>query len=69
MRWLIAFILIALLVWKLWPEPEPLPIEETFIAEPVQRLQDAKDFEQEYLDATEARKAEMEKKLEEADGG
>lgn len=69
MRWLVVIVIILLAAWKFWPQPEPIPVEETFIGEPVKRLNEAKAFEQQYLDATEARKAEMEKKLEEADGG
>jgi len=68
-RWLIALILILLLIWKFWPEPEPIPVEETFIGEPVKALNEAKGFEQEYLEATDAHKAEIEKRLEEAEGG
>ena len=69
MRWLIAFVIIALIAWKFWPEPEPIPVEETFIGEPIKRLNEAKQFEDEYLEATEEHKKEMEKQLEEATGG
>jgi len=69
MRWLIALVIIALIVWKFWPDPPPIPVEETFIGEPIKRLNEAKAFEDEYLKATEAHKKEMEKKLEESTGG
>jgi hypothetical protein len=68
-RWLIAFIIIALFVFFYWPRPDPIPAEETFIGEPIKKLNQAKAFEDEYLKATEAHKAEMEKQLEEASGG
>jgi hypothetical protein len=55
MRWLILIIIALLLLWRLTPEPEPVAIEDSFIAAPVQKLEDAKNYEQDYLDAVEAR--------------
>ena len=69
MRFLIALLILLLLVWHFWPEPEPVPVEKTFIAEPVQRLREAEQFEAQYLEATEARKRQLEKELEEQTGG
>ncbi len=64
MRWLLILIIVLLLGWQLMPDPEPVPIEKTFIAEPVQRLEDAKALEQQYLEADEARKQRLEDALE-----
>jgi len=69
MKWLIALILILLLVWRFWPEPEPIPVEETFIGPQVKVLQNAQTIEQEYLEAQEARKKRIEEELEKQDGG
>jgi hypothetical protein len=69
MRWLIVLLIILLAVYKFWPKPDPVPVEESFIAEPVKRLNEAKGFEDEYLKANDAHKAELEKQLEEATGG
>lgn len=69
MRWLIVFVLIALAVWYLLPEPEPRPVEETFIGDQIEALNKAEQFEQEYLDAVRERQEEMEAELEEAGGG
>lgn len=68
-RILIVLIILLLLAWRYWPDPEPIPVEETFIGEPVKRLHESQQFEQQYLEAVEARKAEMEKQLEEQAGG
>ncbi len=69
MRWLIGLIAILLALYYLWPEPEPIPVEETFIGEPVKALRSAEGFEDEYLEAQEARKDELERQLEEQTGG
>lgn len=69
MRWLLALIIVLALAWRFWPEPEPIPVEDTFIGEPVRALQDAQGFEDEYLEAQEARKQELERQLEEQTGG
>jgi len=68
-RWLLVLIIVLLLIWRFWPEPEPIPVEETFIGEPVRALHSAEAFEDEYLEAQEARKEELERKLEEQTGG
>lgn len=69
MRWLIAFILIALVVWYFLPEPEPRPVEETFIGDQIEALNKAEQFEQEYLDAVRERQEKMEAELDKEDGG
>lgn len=66
MRW-IVFILIALLAaWFFLPDPEPVPVEETFIAEPVNALRKAEAFEDTHLEQAEERKKRMEEAV---DGG
>jgi hypothetical protein len=52
------------LAW--WPEPPAPTVEETFIGPQIQTLNKAQDFEQEYLDALDKRKEEVERQ---ADGG
>ena len=69
MRWLILLLVIILTVYYFMPEPEPIPIEETFIGEPVKALQDAQGYEDEYLKANEERRKRMEEELEKATGG
>jgi len=69
MRWLIALLLIALAIWYFLPEPEPRPVEETFIGEEIKALNKAKQFEQEYLEAVRERQEKMEAELDEQDGG
>jgi hypothetical protein len=53
MRFLIVLIIIALVVFKLWPEPEVPPVEETFIGPQIQSLKKAEQVEQQYLEALE----------------
>ncbi|NIM71434.1 MAG: hypothetical protein GTN86_06775 [Xanthomonadales bacterium] len=60
MRWLLALIVVLLLVWYLFPEPEPVPVEESFIADEVHTLRKAEGFEQQYLDAERARRERLE---------
>ena len=69
MRWLIALILIVLLVLYVMEDPEPVPVEESFIKEPVKALRSAEGVEEDYLEATRRRQEEMEKALEEQSGG
>lgn len=69
MRWLILLVLLALAIAYFLPEPERVPVEETFIGDEIRAVQKAESFEQEYLDATRARQEQMEKDLEEAAGG
>ena len=60
MRVFLILLVLALLAWKLMPAPEPVPIEESVIAEPVKRLQEAEQLESQYLDQSEARKQRLE---------
>ena len=47
MRYLILLIVILLAAWALWPEPEPIPVEETFIGDQIRPLRKAEKFQQE----------------------
>ena len=60
MRVFLILLVLALLAWKLMPAPEPVPVEETVIGEPVKRLQEAEQLESQYLEQTEARKQRLE---------
>jgi len=66
MRALIVLIIIALLVFKFWPEQSRLSIEETFIAPQLEPLRKAEQLEQQYLDALEKKNEQIER---ESDGG
>jgi len=66
MRLLVVLIIIALLVFKFWPEPAMPPVEETFIGPQVQTLKKAEQVEQQYLDALEQTNKRIER---ESDGG
>ena len=68
MRFLVALIIALLAFYFFWPEPEPLPVEETFIGDQIKPLRKAEGFEDQYLKATEAKKKTIEQQLEE-DGG
>jgi hypothetical protein len=61
MRFLIVLIIIALLVFKYWPEPEPAPLEETFIGRQLEPLKKAENVEQQYQEALEKANLEIEK--------
>lgn len=60
LRVFLILLVLALLAWKLMPAPEPVPVEETVIGEPVKRLQEAEQLESQYLEQTEARKQRLE---------
>jgi hypothetical protein len=62
MRAFLILLVLALLAWKLLPTPEPVPVEETVIGEPVKRLQETQQFEAQFLEQADARK----KRLDEA---
>ncbi|MEM1413235.1 MAG: hypothetical protein AAGH19_12840 [Pseudomonadota bacterium] len=63
MRWLLVILIVLLTAWYLLPEPDPVPVEESFIAEPVGKLREAEALEDPYLEATEARKRQMEEAI------
>jgi hypothetical protein len=61
MRFLIVLIIVILLAIAWWPEPPTPAVEDTFIGPQIQTLNKAKAFEQEYLDALDKKKEEMER--------
>jgi len=69
MRWFIALIVILLAFFYFLPEPEPKPVEETFIGEQVKVLRKAENYEEEYLQAIKERQQQMEEELEKQTGG
>ena len=69
MRFLIVVILLLLTIFHFMKDPEPVPVEETFIGEQIKPLRKAEGFEEEYLKATDDRKKRMEEDLEKATGG
>jgi len=66
MRFLIVLLIVFLLVLAWWPEPPTPAVEETFIGPQIQTLNKVKDFEQDYMDALDKKKEEIERQ---ADGG
>lgn len=62
MRLLVAIIIIMLAIYFFMPEPQPKPVEETFVGKQLEPLRKAEGFEAEFLKAD----AEHQKKLEEA---
>jgi hypothetical protein len=62
-RLLIAILVIALCVWKLWPKP-PQPGTHTSPTEKI--LYETQEFEDEYIQANQDRMKEMERR---GDGG
>ena len=53
MRYLIVLIIIALLLFRFWPEQPTPTAEESFIGPQIQTLKKAEQIEQQYLDALE----------------
>ena len=65
MRFFLLLIVILLLVWKLWPD-QPVPTaDESFIGPQIQGLRKAEKLEEDYLDALDQKRKQME---EQADG-
>jgi hypothetical protein len=66
MRFLIVLIIVALAVFKLWPE-QPVPTaEESFIGPQIQSLKKAEQVEDQYLEALKRKNEQIEKQ---SDGG
>lgn len=66
MRFLIVLIIIALAVFKLWPD-QPVPTaEESFIGPQIQSLKKAEQVEDQYLEAVERANEQIDKQ---SDGG
>jgi hypothetical protein len=66
MRFLIVLIIIALIVFKFWPD-QPVPTaEESFIGPQIQSLNEAEQVEDQYMEALEKANEQIEKQ---SDGG
>ena len=66
MRFLIVLIIIALLVFKFWPE-QPIPTaEESFIGPQIESLKKAEQVEDQYTEALDRANQQIEK---DSDGG
>ena len=66
MRFLIVLIIIALAVFKLWPD-QPVPTaEESFIGPQIQSLKKAEQVEDQHLEALERANEQIDKQ---SDGG
>jgi hypothetical protein len=66
MRFIIVLIIIALVVFKLWPD-QPVPTaEESFIGPQVQSLKKAEQVEEQYMEALDRANQQIEKQ---SDGG
>lgn len=53
MRFILVLIVIALVVFKLWPDQPTPTAEESFIGPQLQSLKKAEQLEQQYLEALE----------------
>lgn len=69
MKLLLALLIILLLVWHFWPEPEPVPVEESFISDQVKVLEDMQSLETDLQKADEARRRRLEEEIEKQSGG
>ena len=49
-------------------DPEPVPIEEGFLREPVQQIQRTKDYQQQHLDQVRERQERLDRQLDEDAG-
>lgn len=64
MRYVIVLIIVLLAAWYFMGRPEPVPVEESFIAEPVKQLKQAEAMNETYLEQSDARKQRLEEALE-----
>lgn len=65
MKTLIVLIIVLLMVYTWWPEPEPRPIEETFIGDQVAPLQKAQRFQQlDHLENLDQHREKMDEQIE-----
>ncbi|MFC1690523.1 hypothetical protein ACFL07_12895 [Pseudomonadota bacterium] len=66
MRFLIILIIIALVVFKFWPDQPTPTAEESFIGPQIQSLKKAEQVEDQYMEALERKNQQIDK---ESDGG
>jgi hypothetical protein len=69
MRWLVTLIILLLALFFYLREPEPKPIEDTFIGPQIESLRKAEGVEDDYLKATRERQQRLEESLAEDAGG
>ena len=69
MRWLVVLIIILLAWFYFQDEPEPVPVEESFIVEPVGALREAERYNDQYKAMDQQRQQRLEESLEEQSGG
>ncbi len=68
MRVVIILIFVLLGAWYFLGRPEPVPVEESFIAEPVKQLKEAEALNETYLEQAGARQQRLEEAAN-GDGG
>jgi len=68
MRVVIILIIVLLAAWYFMGRPEPVPVEESFIAEPVKQLRQAEALNETYLQQADAHKQRLEEAVD-GDGG
>ena len=61
MRFLVVLILILFLAFKYWPREPVQTAEESFIGPQIQSMNKAEQFEEQYMDALDRKKEELEK--------
>ena len=68
MRFIIVLIVILLTVFYFLKEPEPKPVEETFIGNQIKPLRKAEGFEEQYLKMDQEHQKQIEEQLEKSGG-
>lgn len=63
MRWLLLLLIALFAAWYFMPASEPVPIEESFIAEPVGKLREAEAYEDVHLQQAEERRRRLEEAI------
>lgn len=64
MRFLLFLIIVILAAVAWWPDPPVPTAEESFISPQIRSLNNARDFEQDYLEGLDKKKEELEKQAE-----
>lgn len=68
MRVFIALLIILFAAWYFMGRPDPVPVEESFIAEPVKKLREAESMNETYLQQADEHKKRLEQAVD-GDGG
>lgn len=66
MRFLLVLIILALAIWKIWPDQPTPTAEESFIGPQLKPLNDAEQLEEQYMKALERTNERIER---DSDGG